>query len=411
MVRFPLAALALLALLIGAVFATGGWDSREGTEVKTSLTVAQLLGEAANASFARALKPRPFQFPEDHGPHPDFRTEWWYVTGNLSDPDGNPYGFQFTIFRSALRPPGAEHEVPSRGASSAWRADQVYMGHLALTDGKNEAFHAFERFSRGAGGLAGATAQPFRVWLEDWEMAGPSEPDVDIFPLHLRASERDVGISLTLNPAKPLVLQGDAGLSQKGPEPGNASFYYSFSRLEANGEIDLGEQTARLAGWAWMDREWSTSALSSRQVGWDWFALQLDDGSDLMYYQLRLKDGSADPLSKGILVGREGESLALKSSEIELDVSDRWKSPLDGSEYPSGWRLAVPSEDLVLDLTPVLSNQELNLSVRYWEGAVRVVGTLRGRSIRGKGYVELTGYTDQRARSRSGRMSRSPAQN
>ncbi len=379
--------------------------------MKTSLTVAQLLGEAANASFARALKPRPFQFPEDHGPHPDFRTEWWYVTGNLSDPDGNPYGFQFTIFRSALRPPGAEHEVPSRGASSAWRADQVYMGHLALTDGKNEAFHAFERFSRGAGGLAGATAQPFRVWLEDWEMAGPSEPDVDIFPLHLRASERDVGISLTLNPAKPLVLQGDAGLSQKGPEPGNASFYYSFSRLEANGEIDLGEQTARLAGWAWMDREWSTSALSSRQVGWDWFALQLDDGSDLMYYQLRLKDGSADPLSKGILVGREGESLALKSSEIELDVSDRWKSPLDGSEYPSGWRLAVPSEDLVLDLTPVLSNQELNLSVRYWEGAVRVVGTLRGRSIRGKGYVELTGYTDQRARSRSGRMSRSPAQN
>ena len=411
MVRFPLAALALLALLIGAVFATGGWDSREGTEVKTSLTVAQLLGEAADASFARALEPRPFQFPEDHGPHPDFRTEWWYVTGNLSDPDGNPYGFQFTIFRSALRPPGAEHEVPSRGASSAWRADQVYMGHLALTDGKNEAFHAFERFSRGAGGLAGATAQPFRVWLEDWEMAGPSEPGVDIFPLHLRASERDVGISLTLNPAKPLVLQGDAGLSQKGPEPGNASFYYSFSRLEASGEIDLGEQTARLAGWAWMDREWSTSALSSRQVGWDWFALQLDDGSDLMYYQLRLKDGSADPLSKGILVGREGESLALKSSEIELDVSDRWKSPLDGSEYPSGWRLAVPSEDLVLDLTPILSDQELNLSVRYWEGAVRVGGTLRGRAIGGKGYVELTGYTDQRARSRSGRMSRSPAQN
>jgi predicted secreted hydrolase len=130
-----------------------------------------------------------------------------------------------------------------------------------------------------------------------------------------------------------------------------------------------------------------------------------------MYYQLRLKDGSADPLSKGILVGREGETLALKSSEIALDVSDRWKSPLDGSEYPSGWRLAVPSEDLVLDLTPILSDQELNLSVRYWEGAVRVGGTLRGRAIGGKGYVELTGYTDQRARSRSGRMSRSPAQN
>ena len=411
MVRFPLAALALLALLVGAVFAIGGWGSRQDPEVKTSLTVAQLLGEAADASFARALKPRPFQFPEDHGPHPDFRTEWWYVTGNLSDPDGNPYGFQLTIFRSALSPPNAEPEVPSRGASSAWRADQVYMGHLALTDGKNDAFHAFERFSRGAGGLAGATAQPFRVWLEDWEMTGPAEQGVDIFPLHLRAFERDVGISLTLNPAKPLVLQGDAGLSQKGPEPGNASFYYSFSRLEASGEINLGGQTARLAGLAWMDREWSTSALSPGQVGWDWFALQLDDGSDLMYYQLRLKDGSADPLSKGILVGPAGEASVLESSEVQLEVSDRWKSPLDGSEYPSGWRLAVPSEDLVLDLTPVLADQELNLSFRYWEGAVRVTGALQGQAIGGKGYVELTGYTDQGTRSRSGRMSRSPAQN
>lgn len=410
MLRYSLAALALLVILIAAVFATGDWGSRRGDQVQTSLTVAQLLGGPADAAFARALKPRPFRFPEDHGPHPEFRTEWWYVTGNLSDADGNPYGFQLTFFRNALRPPGAERELPPRGASSAWRADQVYMAHLALTDGKNGAFHAFERFCRGAGGLAGASARPFRVWLEDWEMAGPAQGE-DIFPIHLRAFERDVGISLTLDSAKPLVLQGDAGLSQKGPEPGNASFYYSFSRLEASGEIDLGEQTARVVGLAWMDREWSTSALSPGQVGWDWFALQLDDGSELMYYQLRLKDGSADPHSKGILVWPAGEASVLQSSDVQLDVSDRWESPLDGSEYPSGWRLAVPSEDLVLDLSPVLSDQELDLSFRYWEGAVRVTGTLRGRAIGGKGYVELTGYADQSTRIRSGRLSRSPAQN
>jgi predicted secreted hydrolase len=283
------------------------------------------------------------------------------------------------------------------------------MGHLALTDGKNGAFHAFERFCRGANGLAGASARPFRVWLEDWEMTGPAQGE-DIFPIQLRAFERDVGISLTLYPAKPLVVQGDAGLSQKSSEPGNASFYYSFSRLEASGEIDLGAQSARVEGLAWMDREWSTSALSPEQVGWDWFALQLDDGSDLMYYQLRLKDGSADPLSKGILVWPAGEASVLQSSDVQLDVSDRWESPLDGSEYPSGWRLAVPSEDLVLDLSPVLSDQELNLSFRYWEGAVRVTGALRGQAIGGKGYVELTGYTDSGTRIRSGRLSRSPAQ-
>jgi predicted secreted hydrolase len=223
--------------------------------------------------------------------------------------------------------------------------------------------------------------------------------------------ENHVGVSLVLNPAKPLVLQGEQGLSQKGPEPGNASFYYSFSRLEASGEIQLGSETIRLEGLAWMDREWSTSALSSGQVGWDWFALQLDDGLDLMYYQLRLKDGSADPLSKGILVGAGGEASALGSSEVRLDVLDRWKSPLDGSEYPSGWRLAVPSQDLVLNLTPILPDQELDLSFRYWEGAVRVTGTRRGQDIGGRGYVELTGYTDASTQIDSSRFSRSPARN
>jgi predicted secreted hydrolase len=411
MARSVRSVFALLGLLVGAIGLGGGCGSREDPELKTSLSVSGLLGEAPDAAFARALEPRPLRFPEDHGPHPDFRSEWWYVTGNLSGPEGEPYGFQLTLFRSALRPPGASAEEAPLGAPSAWRAEQVYMGHLALTDGKSGSFHAFERFSRGAASLAGASAKPFRVWLEDWEIAGPAGQARDIFPLQLRAAEQGVGVSLSLAPQKPLVLQGDAGLSQKGPEPGNASFYYSFTRLEASGEIQLGTQTTRVAGLAWMDREWSTSALSPGQVGWDWFALQLDDGSDLMYYQLRRKDGSADPLSKGIRVGAGGEASGLESSQVELEVSGRWKSPLDGSEYPSGWRLAVPSEDLVLNLTPMLPEQELNLGFRYWEGAVRVAGTRRGKAIGGRGYVELTGYTDEGIQRRSGRVSRSPVRN
>jgi predicted secreted hydrolase len=437
MERSSLLVSARLVVLAGALLLGAACGSREDAEVRTSLSVSELLGSAPAAAFARALEPRAFRFPEDHGPDPDFRSEWWYVTGNLSDRDGAPYGFQLTFFRSALRPPGVEHALSASGAPSEWRTEQVYMAHLALSDGKRGAFHAFERFSRGAVGLAGATATPFRVWLEDWEIAGPVGGAADIFPLQLRAAEQGIGVSLRLAPAKPLVLQGDAGLSQKGPEPGNASFYYSFMRLRASGELQLGSQTARVDGLAWMDREWSTSALSPGQVGWDWFALQLDDGFDLMVYQLRRSDGSADPHSKGILVGPGGDASApraqrlaaaeepeepdqpgrldgpepsqssnsvkrLDGAQVKLQVLGHWSSPLDGSAYPSGWRLAVPSAELVLEVTPVLSDQELDLSFRYWEGAVRVEGTRRGHQVRGRGYVELTGYTDRGVPDQSG---------
>jgi predicted secreted hydrolase len=287
---------------------------------------------------------------------------------------------------------------------SIWRSSQLYMGHLAVTDGRGETFHAFERFSRGGGGLAGSQASPFRAWIEDWELTGPAEepplPSVlekeggGLFPLELIAQEEGVGLALTFRPAKPLVLQGDRGLSQKGPEEGNASFYYSFTRLEALGDLLLGTDTVAVTGQAWMDREWSTSALSTGQVGWDWFALQLDDGSDLMYYQLRLEDGQADSLSKGILVEESGEGTALTSDQVALEVTHVWVSPLDGTTYPAGWDLSVPDQDLALSIEPLFPDQELNLTFRYWEGAVRVLGTRGGREVEGRGYVELTGYAD-----------------
>ncbi len=371
-------------------------DAEEG--LRTSLSVSEVMGEGSTEGFARALEPKPFQFPRDHGPHPEYRTEWWYITGNLESSGGDPFGFQFTIFRSALGP-----KPPS--AASTWNTNQVFMGHFAVTDGAGQTFRAFERFSRGAQGLAGAQAEPFRVWLEDWALEGPVEtardPTTDpefagsgIFPLRLSAAEDDRGISLLLSPEKPLVLQGEAGLSQKGPEPGNASFYYSFTRLKAEGSLNLDDQNLQVGGAAWLDREWSTSALSGEQAGWDWFALQLSDGQDLMYYQLRLRDGSPDPLSKGVLVDVAGNPKGLVSRQVELTVLDRWQSPLGGVPYPSRWHLAVPEEGIDLEVVPILPDQELELTFRYWEGAVRVTGTARGQEVVGRGYVELTGYAE-----------------
>jgi predicted secreted hydrolase len=389
----------------------------EGVELRTTLAVSDILGTGGEEGFARALEPRPFRFPRDHGPHPDYRTEWWYVTGNLEGPSGEAYGFQLTVFRSALAP-----EAPS--GSSSWTTNQVFMGHFALTDVRGGSFRAFERFARGAQGLAGAEAEPFRVWLEDWVLEGPtgggaargrrtSQPgsaspglgsgSQGIFPLRLTAGQEDRRISLDLQPGKPMVLQGDRGLSQKGPEPGNASYYYSFTRLEAQGTLVLGEEEIPVRGQAWLDREWSTSALSQGQVGWDWFALQLSDGRDLMYYQIRRADGTADPGSKGVLVGADGSVKPLTSRMVELRVLDRWESPRGGHHYPSRWRLFLPGEGLDLEIVPLLADQELNLTFRYWEGAVRVTGTQALSSLAGRGYVELTGYGDpvpsERARS------------
>jgi predicted secreted hydrolase len=336
--------------------------------------------------YRRATEVRPFTFPSDHGPHPGYKTEWWYVTGNLSGPQAEPYGYELTIFRLALTPPDA---APDSAAFSDWRTNQLYMGHFAVTDGASETFHAFERFERGGAGLAGAQADPFRVWLDDWSMTGL---DGTAFPMQLRAQEQGVGVDLTLRPTKPRVLQGDQGLSQKGPGDGNASYYYSYTRLDTEGALVLDGDTLSVTGQSWMDREWSTSALGPEQEGWDWFSLQLDDGRDLMYYQLRRTDGTPSPFSEGVIVGPEGETRKLERSDVQIEVLDRWTTPDGTHTYPVEWTLRVPGEDIDLTITPYMPNQELDVSVRYWEGAVRVKGSASGR-----GYVEMTGYGESPA--------------
>ncbi|MDD3447958.1 MAG: lipocalin-like domain-containing protein [Gammaproteobacteria bacterium] len=352
-----------------------------GAQEGGGFRLGELLG-GDGAGFARALEPRPFRFPADHGPHPDYRSEWWYFTGNLRTAGGRHFGYQLTFFRFALRP-----DPPVR--DTAWAANQVYMAHFTLTDTEGGRFHAFERMSRDSLGLAGARSQPFAVWLRDWRAEGRAAA---LFPLRISVAEEGIALDLTLEGGKPWVLQGDRGLSRKSAAAGNASYYYSGTRIASRGLVRLAGVDYPVSGSSWFDREWSTSALGAGQVGWDWFALQLDDGSDLMYYRLRRADGSTDPHSAGILVDGEGRTTRLAHDAVRLEAGREWTSPATGAVYPVGWKLSVPALELSLEIAPRLPDQELDLSVRYWEGAVGVDGERDGRALGGVGYVELTGY-------------------
>ncbi|WP_428100051.1 lipocalin-like domain-containing protein [Candidatus Rariloculus sp.] len=375
----------IVALLI-AIVGSGCAEPQPDGAPSLAATGVRFLadGDHDSGGFARAYQPRPFVFPEDHGSHPDFRTEWWYFTGNVFGGGRRHYGFELTFFRVALAATAPE-------STSAWATNQFWMAHFALTDTTNGRFLTAERLTRGALGLAGASHTPFRLWVEDWQVDGRGEAAAESFSL--RARSEDVEIELSLDSLKRAVAQGDRGLDAKGSEPGNASYYYSLPRLAVSGTVRVGDSEAdEVEGLAWMDREWATSALSEGIVGWDWFALHLSDGRDLMYYRLRGEDGSASTESGGTLVSADGRVLRLAGSDVELDVLDHWTSPVSNVRYPVRWRLRVPAEQIDLLIVPYIPNQEVNLSVRYWEGAVRVSGSAGGHSVGGNGYLELAGY-------------------
>ncbi len=376
------------ARLISALVLTlllGGCAAAAPAGQAGQISVTEALRNTGSAGFAKATEPRAFRFPQDHGPHQEYATEWWYYTGNLSDASGRRFGFQLTFFRIGLTP------APVQRASD-WGAANIYMAHFALSDIEGERFFAFDRFSRDAAGLAGAEADPFRVWLEGWRAEGP--PGAAL-PMRLQAAQGDAAIDLTLGGGKPPVLQGDRGLSQKSAEPGNASYYYSLTRMPTSGSVRVAGETFAVTGLSWMDREWSTSLLAENVAGWDWFALQLDDGRDLMYFQLRQRGGGADAYSSGALIDAAGASAALRRDDTQLEVLGSWQSPRTGARYPAGWRLRVPSQSLDLTITPALAEQELVLATIYWEGAVTISGTAGGQPIAGRGYVELTGYIER----------------
>lgn len=340
-------------------------------------------GEIPVDEFARATTPRAFRFPADHAGHPEYRTEWWYFTGNVTGESGRHYGFELTFFRYALAPSSPERE-------SAWSTRQIFMAHLAVTDTSAGELIAEERMTRGALGLAGAEADPLEIWIESWSISGGRDGGIGTF--EIAAEGERIGLRLAVEARKPAVAHGEGGVDAKGPEPGNASYYYSLTRMAASGTITVDARSEPVEGLAWMDREWSTSALSPSIEGWDWFALQLSDGRDLMLYRLRGNDGSTSPFSGGSLVDADGDRTALGADDFRLEAAEFWESRASGVRYPVAWRIELPSAGLELEVRPVIDDQEILLSVRYWEGAVRVAGRAGGGPVSGSGYVELAGY-------------------
>jgi predicted secreted hydrolase len=379
-IAFILIAIAMVVWLL--------WSLQNEADELPRARLAAALGDAQSAvSFERAAPDFALSFPQDYGAHPDLQTEWWYYTGNLITADGRRFGYQLTFFRRALLPPD---ERPSR--MSDWAVEQVYLAHFALSDIAEKKFHAFEELARGAADLAGAQVVPIQVWLYDWQVR-----EIEAGVYQLSAAQDGISIDLTLSDIKGPVLQGIDGYSQKGPEPGNASHYFSQTRLETSGQVQIESERYLVSGLSWMDHEFSTSALSAGQVGWDWFSIQLDNDMEIMAFQIRREDGSIDPYSSLALIYPDGSTLKLSQEDFTIQVLDEWKSPHSAATYPSGWLLSVPAAGLSLEIEPHQVDQELNLSYTYWEGAVGVRGSLDGQPVTGNGYVELTGYAGSMA--------------
>jgi predicted secreted hydrolase len=368
----------LVFLLLATVITAACEHAIEGADSDTEVSLLDGMGGSPDPGFERAITAREFVFPEDHGPHPGFATEWWYFTGNLFDDQGRRFGYQLTLFRIGLNPGQPAQD-------SDWRTHEMFMGHLAVSDVAAKRHHQAERFSRASAGLAGAQADPLHVWLGPWSIEGTSG---DTFPLRINAVTDTFALELTIAEGqKRRVLQGDRGLSQKSDALGNASYYYSHTRLPTEGTVVIGNTSFAVSGNSWFDREWSSSALADDQAGWDWFALQLDDGRDVMFYRMRGTDGEAQPFSKGVLVGHDGTAQPLRLDDVVLTPTRDWSAP-DGRRYPVAWTLSIPMHDLDLEIEASFDDQQMQTAVRYWEGTVDVLG-----SHTGVGYLEMSGYS------------------
>jgi len=369
--------LVIVALVLIAIIAFAFFNSQQPPAITASIVGLQTSDSIAG--YARADRVRDLKFPDDHGAHPEYQTEWWYYTGNLDASNGRHFGYQFTFFRRAITPTEISR-------ASNWATNQIYFAHFALTDVKNNTHTATERFSRGAAGLAGATGNPFRVWLETWDAVET------LHATSLHADDAGRALNLTLTSSKPIVLQGDRGLSQKSADAGNASYYYSFTRLATTGTITVNGEQLAVNGTSWMDHEWSTAVLGPNAIGWDWFSIQLSDNRELMLFQIRQKDGSIEPLSSGTLVERDGSTRRLTREQIKIDVQSTWKSNATGATYPGSWNVTIPLADIQLNIKPYVADQEMLVSILYWEGAVGISGQSNSKTVAGSGFVEMTGY-------------------
>ena len=369
--------------------------SEPEAEIEATISAAQALSGGDTEGYIQALGPRDFVFPVDHGAHPGFKTEWWYYTGNLFNENGKQFGYQFTIFRNQLSSLEAENAQNDGTHNSEWNTNQLYLAHFAISD-VSKKDHVFdERYSRGTAGLAGVSVDPYRVWLEDWEITQvkDSKASGELLPVRIKAEMVDgTAIDIQLNPKKPLVLQGEEGYDKKGAEDGNASYYISFTRMQTDGVLRKDGELFAVSGLSWMDHEWSTSALDSGQTGWDWFSIQLSNEYELMYYQIRNVNPELAPQITGSLIAPDGQKRDLDQGEVRLEVLEYWTSPHTRARYPAQWTLAIPSEELEMDIATVFDDQEMTVSVHYYEGALQVSGNFRDKAIAGNGYIEMTGY-------------------
>ena len=353
--------------------------------ISSKVTDFRVASAEESPEFSQALPGYTYQFPRDFYSHDDFRIEWWYYTGNLEEVGtSRPFGYQLTFFRVAL------DTVDSNPESSKWKVSHIYFAHMTLTDIKGEEFHYFERINRKGIGNAGADSERLMVWNEDWFLKSEEEKHL------LEAVESGTGLKLRLVPMKQLVFHGENGISKKGSGVGNASHYFSYTRMKTSGTILIGGKTYKVLGTSWMDHEYSSNQLNDELSGWDWFSLKLDNQTELMLYQLRLKTGGVDSLSSGTLVSADGMARHLKQHEFIVKPLTQWKSKRSGITYPLGWELELPNLGIKLNLSPDLYDQELynlrSISASYWEGSVTVDGTISGNPVKGKGYVELVGY-------------------
>ncbi len=342
--------------------------------------------------FKRALPGRTFSFPQDHFSHPEFKTEWWYYSGHLHSQEKKSFGYQLTFFRTGLN-----REAKQR---SKWSIQDLYFAHLAITDESKKKFGYLEKISRGSLGEAGASTytaseKTYRIWIEDWSIKGKG-PAVQNHSL--KAGDKNFGIELLLTPEKNPVIHGQNGMSQKAEGEGYASHYYSISRLKTEGKIFSQNKEIPVQGTSWMDHEFGSSQLREYQAGWDWFSIQLANNMELMFYQIRWKDGKVDPYSSGTIIFPDGTRQHLTENEFQIEVLDQWKSSKSSAVYPSKWKIKVPGHKIELTLSPTVKDQELitkkSTRVTYWEGSVKVEATYKGSSIIGMGYAELTGYAE-----------------
>jgi predicted secreted hydrolase len=339
-----------------------------------------------------------YSFPRDHAAHPDNKIEWWYYTGNATTADGRRFGYQVTFFRV-----GVDH-APAN--PSRWAIRDLYMTHLAVSDAQGRRYRYAEKLSRGGPGLAGARTDRYYVWNDDWS-AGIRDQGSGIRDQHvLVAKSAQAGIDLVLDEGKPPVIHGINGISQKGAQPGNASHYYSLTRMPTKGTIEIDGETFTVAGESWMDHETGTSFLEPEQRGWDWLSIQLADNREIMLYQLRRADGSRDPRSSGTLVDASGKAIHLADTDFTLRAGRSTFTSKNGAVYPTEWTLSIPAHRIELRVTTPLDDQELSLvpstGIAYWEGMIDVTGQSGGQAVRGSGYLEMTGYHGSLGRVLSG---------